>query len=76
MSDIEASSSIAERYAVIVDGLDASQVAAVWCAVLYGRTPLEASLSGPVERLRVLRDEIGKRSAAKRASTFPRGDAA
>lgn len=65
---------IAARYASVFLGLTESETAAIWQAVLFGRTPSDERLRGRIERLETLRDDVGRSSAAR--SRNGRSDAA
>ncbi len=66
--------SIGARYAVIVASLSETDIAAVWAATMFGRTPIDKRLRQRVERLAALRDDVGGASAAR--SRNRRSDAA
>ena len=65
---------IAVRYAEIVQGLDAVELAVVWTATLFGRKPVEARLLARVKKLDALRDDVGRASALRNENA--RSDAA
>ncbi|MFY9780849.1 MAG: hypothetical protein WAJ85_10110 [Candidatus Baltobacteraceae bacterium] len=56
---------IAGELAAIEQGIDAEDVRAVWIAALTGWRPAP-HLEERVERLRVLRDQVGRAAAARK----------
>ncbi len=66
--------SIGERYAAIVAGLSEAEVAAVWAATMFGRTPLDERLRDRVGQLAALRNDVGRESVTRNGNG--RSDAA
>ncbi len=65
---------IAVRYAAIVQGLGAVEIAAVWAATLFGSKPVDGRLGDRAKQLGALRDDVGRASALRNENA--RSDAA